>query len=63
MILAEDNRLYTMYRPGRATAQDPWAAEEMVIALDEATGRTVWEHRYPARPLDFKYAPGRTQPR
>lgn len=58
MILAEGKRLYTMYRPGRATVQDPWAVEEMVIALDEATGRTVWEHRYPARPLDFKYGAG-----
>jgi len=57
-ILVEGNRLYTMYRPGRATVNDPWAVEEMVIALDEATGRTVWEHRYPARPLDFKYGAG-----
>jgi len=30
----------------------------MVIALDEATGRTLWEQRYPARPLDFKYGAG-----
>lgn len=57
-ILVEDGRLYTMFRPGRAGVNDPWAAEEMVIALDEATGRTLWEHRYPARPLDFKYGAG-----
>ncbi len=45
-------------RPGRAEADGPWPAEEMVIALDEATGRTLWEQRYPARPLDFKYGAG-----
>jgi outer membrane protein assembly factor BamB len=58
MILAEGGRLYTMYRAGRPTADSPWANEEMVIALDEKTGRTLWEHRYPARPLDFKYGAG-----
>lgn len=57
-ILVEDGRLYTMYRPVRATPDAAWAAEEMVIALDEKTGQTVWEHRYPARPLDFKYGAG-----
>jgi outer membrane protein assembly factor BamB len=57
-ILVEDGRLYTMYRPGRATPDAPWAAHEMVVALDEVTGRTLWEHRYPARPLDFKYGAG-----
>ena len=58
MILAEGGRLYTMYRPGRPTADSPWASDEMVIALDEKTGKTLWEHRYPARPLDFKYGAG-----
>ncbi len=35
----KDRRLYTMYRGG---------GDEVVIALDARTGRTVWEHRYPA---------------
>lgn len=57
-ILVEDGRLYTMYRPVRETASSPWAEEEMVVALDASTGRTLWEHRYAARPLDFKYGAG-----
>jgi outer membrane protein assembly factor BamB len=38
-ILVEDGRLYTMYRRG---------SEDVVIALDAATGKTVWEHAYEA---------------
>ncbi len=38
-ILVEDGRLYTMYRDGD---------EEVVIAIDPADGKTVWEHRYSA---------------
>lgn len=57
-ILVEDGRLYTMYRPVRETSSSPWAEEEMVVALDASTGRTLWEHRYAARPLDFKYGAG-----
>lgn len=36
-VLYDDGRLYTMYRPGD---------REAVIALDAATGKTVWEYRY-----------------
>jgi outer membrane protein assembly factor BamB len=36
-IVADGARLYTMYRGGE---------EEVVVALDAATGATVWEHRY-----------------
>ncbi|MEO1084426.1 MAG: PQQ-binding-like beta-propeller repeat protein, partial [Acidobacteriota bacterium] len=36
-ILAHGGRLFTMYRDGD---------QEVVIALDAATGKTVWEHRY-----------------
>lgn len=57
-ILVEEGRLYTMYRPSRLSPDAAWAAEERVIALEEATGETLWEHRYPARPLDFKYGAG-----
>jgi outer membrane protein assembly factor BamB len=38
-ILYEDGRLYTMYRAG---------AQEAVLCLDAATGKTIWEHRYDA---------------
>jgi outer membrane protein assembly factor BamB len=48
-ILAEGGRIYTMYRPlGLSMAR---GQEEVVAALDAATGKTVWEFRYPA-PLD-----------
>lgn len=40
-ILAEGNRLYTMYGSGE---------RETVIALDAATGKTIWEQGYNAPP-------------
>jgi outer membrane protein assembly factor BamB len=39
-IVASDGLLYTMYRPS--------ANQEAVIALDAASGATVWEHAYDA---------------
>jgi outer membrane protein assembly factor BamB len=36
-IVADGARLYTLYHGGE---------EEVVVALDAATGATVWEHRY-----------------
>ncbi len=38
-ISVADGKLYTMYRRGE---------EEIVVAMEAATGKTVWEHRYPA---------------
>ncbi len=37
-IVAQDGRVYTMYRRGD---------EEIVVALDATSGETVWEHAYP----------------
>jgi len=56
-ILVEEDRLFTMYRPPPPGGRG-WAAEEVVIALDEATGDTLWEHRYAARPLAFQFGAG-----
>jgi len=42
-VLAEDGRLYTMYRS---------ADQEVVIALDAQTGKTIWERRYDHDPHD-----------
>ncbi len=59
-ILAEDGRLYTMYRKGNGRSrQGPWEASEVVVAMDAATGKTIWEHSYPS-PLgaDFSYGAG-----
>lgn len=38
-VSAAGDRLYTMYRDGD---------NEVVVALEEATGKTVWEYKYPA---------------
>jgi outer membrane protein assembly factor BamB len=39
-------RLYTMYRPSTGI-RNSWKAEEVVIAFDAASGKTIWEYRYP----------------
>jgi len=44
-ILVENGRLYTLYRIAR---QPQTAHEEVVTALDAATGKTIWEFKYPA---------------
>ena len=50
-ILVDGGRLFTQYRPPAGPEPHSWREEEVVVALDAATGRTLWEHRYPA-PLD-----------
>ena len=58
-ILAEDRRLYTLYRVGNGRAkQGPWEAEEIVVALDARTGETLWEFRYPSKREDFNFGAG-----
>lgn len=42
-ILADGGRLYTMYRADN---------KEIVIALDAATGKTIWEHKYDSGPAE-----------
>jgi outer membrane protein assembly factor BamB len=58
-IVAADGRLFTLYRVGNGRArQGPWDAEEAVIALDAATGRTLWEFKYPSKREDFGFGAG-----
>ncbi len=38
-ILADAGKLYTMYRKGD---------DELVVSMDAATGKTIWEHKYSA---------------
>ena len=60
-IVVDDGRLFTMYRAGNGRAKTgPWSPEETVVALDAATGKTIWEHSYPARTgfEDFSFGPG-----
>ncbi|HWI18690.1 MAG TPA: PQQ-binding-like beta-propeller repeat protein [Vicinamibacterales bacterium] len=54
-ILAEGGRLYTQYRPLIAKGR---SQEEVVIALDAATGKTIWEHRYPSPTAGVNYTEG-----
>jgi outer membrane protein assembly factor BamB len=50
-VAAEGGRLYTMYRPLGLLAMVRRSQEEVVTAIDAATGKTVWEHKY-ASPTD-----------
>jgi outer membrane protein assembly factor BamB len=49
-IVVEDNRLYTLYRQ---ITQSPQGTkhEEVVASFEAASGKTLWEFRYPA-PVD-----------
>src|SRR5262245_47077534 len=49
-VVVEENRAYTMYRV-RSLLQFLRYDQEVVIALDAATGETLWEHRYDAPAL------------
>jgi outer membrane protein assembly factor BamB len=58
-IVVEDGMAYTMYRPGPDTGRrGPWEEREFVVALDAATGQTIWEHEYAAEPLNFSNGAG-----
>jgi len=43
MIAVEDGKLYTSYRDGD---------DEIVVSLDAETGKTQWEHKYPAPKIE-----------
>lgn len=58
-ILFDAGLLFTMYRVGNGRArQGPWDAAESVIAMDAATGKTIWEHKYASKIEDFSYGAG-----
>ena len=63
-ILAEGGRIYTMYRPlqrsGERRGQDR-GQEEVVLALDAASGKTAWEFTYPA-PTGAQFGPEHMTP-
>lgn len=58
-IVVDGNRLFTMYRPPTGV-RNRWSAEEVVVALDSASGRTIWEHRFPSslETMDFSQGAG-----
>jgi outer membrane protein assembly factor BamB len=55
-VLVENGRLYTMYR--QITRQPTVAHEEVVAALDAASGKTIWEFTYPAPPNGIQFDQG-----
>ena len=56
-ILAENGRLYTLYRQAeRSPAATP--PEEVVAAFDAASGKTLWEFRYPAPTAGIDFSEG-----
>ena len=57
MVLAENGRLYSMYRPP-APARGQFAQQEIVAALDSATGKTIWEHKYASPTAGINYTEG-----
>jgi outer membrane protein assembly factor BamB len=58
-IAVEGNRLFTLYRPPTGQ-KGSYVAKEVIVALDAATGKTLWEHEYPAslETMDFNYGAG-----
>ena len=55
-ILVENGRLYTMYR--LITRQPQTKHEEIVAALDAASGKAIWEFKYPAPPDGIQFDQG-----
>jgi outer membrane protein assembly factor BamB len=55
-VLVENGRLYTMYR--QITRQPSVSHEEVVVALDAASGKTIWEFKYPAPPSGIQFDQG-----
>jgi outer membrane protein assembly factor BamB len=58
-VVADRNRLFTMYRPSSGV-KNQWKPEEVIVGLDAASGRTLWEHRYPSSTegMDFTRGAG-----
>jgi outer membrane protein assembly factor BamB len=52
-ILVENGRLFTMYRQTSGQTH-----EESVAALDAATGKTLWEFKYPASTAGIQFDQG-----
>ena len=56
-IAVHGGRLFTLYRPATAPAQAP-SQDEIVTALDAATGATVWESKYASATGSMNYENG-----
>ena len=58
-ILVDEGRLFTMYRESHSEGGgEPWTPREAVIALDAASGGTLWEYTYASKNQDFDQGAG-----
>jgi len=59
-IVAEDGRLYTMFRPLGLLSMIRRSQSETITAIDASNGKTIWEYTYdaPTAGLDFEYGAG-----
>ncbi len=58
-IAAVGGKLYTMYRARpEGLAENEFGGEEAIIALDAATGETLWEHTYASEEMNFRFGAG-----
>jgi outer membrane protein assembly factor BamB len=60
-VVVDDGRLSPAYRPagaGGGGGAARFEAREVVVAIDAATGETIWEHAYDAEPLNFRFGAG-----
>jgi outer membrane protein assembly factor BamB len=58
-IVSDGDTLYTMY--AARDKADPFKGDEVIVALDAKTGKTTWEHKYPApwpKDLQMEFGPG-----
>lgn len=57
-IAVEGGRLYTMYRPLGLLAAIRRSQEEVVTAIDAATGKAIWEHKFPSPTEGVNFSEG-----
>ena len=57
-LAVDGGRLYTMYRPLGTSSTARRSEEEVIAALDAATGKTIWESRYPSPTGGLNYSEG-----
>ncbi len=58
-VLCDGTTLYTSY--SLRDKDDAFKGDEVVVALDAKTGKTIWEHKYPApwpKDLQMEFGPG-----
>lgn len=59
MVLCDGDTLYTQY--SLRNKANEFEGDEVVVALDAKTGKTKWEHKYPApwpKDLQMEFGPG-----